>query len=167
MELLLEIKDKEIPVEKSYKTRTAARAILFDKNNLVPLLFNSKHNYHKIPGGGIDDGENQKQALIREVLEEVGSTFEITGEVGKIIEYKSEMNELQTSYCYLGKVISKGLGTNYTEKEVNDGFQMVWLPFDEAISTIENNKPTNYEGSFIQKRDLRFLQKAQEIINGN
>jgi 8-oxo-dGTP pyrophosphatase MutT (NUDIX family) len=162
MDLLLEIKDKEIPTDKSYQTREASRAVLFDKDNLVPLLFVANEQYHKIPGGGIDDDEDQKQALIREVLEETGSTVEITGEVGKIVEFRSKFNLLQTSYCYVGKVTSKGK-PELTEDEISHGFQLVWLPLDEAIKTIANDKPTDYVGSFIQKRDLLFLQKARSL----
>lgn len=52
MELLREIKDEEWPSnESSLDTRQASRAVLFDENNLIPLLFVSKYNYHKIPGG--------------------------------------------------------------------------------------------------------------------
>lgn len=166
MELLQEIKDKEIPSEKSYETREASRAVLFDNDNLVPLLFVANEQYHKIPGGGIDGGEDKKQALIREVLEETGSTIEITGEVGKIVEYRSKFNLLQTSYCYLGKISTKGQ-PEFTESELSHGFSLLWLSLDEAIKIITNDKPTDYEGSFIQKRDLRFLQKARELINGN
>jgi len=49
MELLKEIFDA--PIEnKNYATREAARAVIFDENNLIPLLFVSKYNYHKLPG---------------------------------------------------------------------------------------------------------------------
>ena len=72
MELNKEIKDKEWPKNESIlKHREASRAVLFDKNNLIPLLFVSKYNYHKLPGGGIDDSEDAIKALIREVLEKV------------------------------------------------------------------------------------------------
>lgn len=166
MELLLEIKDKKIPTNGTYKTRNAARAVIFDENNLVPLLYNSKYNYHKIPGGGIDSGENQVQALLREVLEETGCIIKTTGEVGQIVEFRSEFNLLQTSYCYLGEVIAKG-ETNFTKDELSNGFKLVWLTLDEAISTIENDKPTDYEGSFIQQRDIMFLKKVQQMKRVN
>jgi len=49
MELLKEIFDAPIGTNKP-TTREAARAILFDDNNMIPLLFVSKYNYHKLPG---------------------------------------------------------------------------------------------------------------------
>ena len=162
MELLKEIKDKEFPGDESaLKVREASRAVLFDKDGLIPLLFVSKYNYHKLPGGGIEDGEDKAKALVREVLEEVGSKIEITGELGKIIEFRSRWNLKQISYCYYGKIISKG-EPDFTEKELSQGFKLVWLSLNEAISKVENDRPENYEGSFIQKRDIIFLKKVKQ-----
>jgi 8-oxo-dGTP diphosphatase len=167
MELLKEIKDKEFPEnESTLKIREASRAIIFDENNLIPLLFVAKYNYHKLPGGGIDEGEDKAQALVRECLEEVGSEIEVNGEVGKIIEFRSKWDLKQISYCYYGKIISKG-EPDFTEKELSQGFKIVWLSLKEAISKVENDKPENYEGSFIQKRDLVLLKKAEEIVRAN
>jgi 8-oxo-dGTP diphosphatase len=161
MIFLKEIKDNEVE-EGEVKIREASRAVLFDENGLVPLLFVSKYNFHKLPGGGIDKGENRLEGLIREVLEEVGCTMEVTGEVGEIIEYRSEFHLKQTSYCYTGKVLSKGT-PHFTEKELNEGFQIVWMKLETAILKVENDEPSNYEGSFIQKRDLVFLKTVLEM----
>ena len=167
MELLHEIKDKEWPKDEStLEIREASRAVLFDENGLIPLLFVSNYNYHKLPGGGVDDGEDKVQALNREVMEEVGSKIEVTGEVGKIIEYRSQFNLKQISYCYVGKITSKGLPT-FTEEELSQNFKLVWLPLEEAISKVENDKPTNYEGSFIQQRDIVFLKKVKQMKRAN
>ncbi|MDP1709298.1 MAG: NUDIX domain-containing protein [Candidatus Komeilibacteria bacterium] len=167
METLEEIKDKEWPEDKStLKIREASRAVLFGENDLIPLLFVSKYNYHKLPGGGIDEGEGKTQALIREVKEEVGSELKITSEIGQVIEFRSKFNLKQTSYCYLGKIVSKGQ-PDFTEDELKNGFKLVWLTLDEAISQLEKDKPEDYEGPFIQKRDLVFLKKAKQILWSN
>ena len=165
MKLLEEIKDQEFPKDKSkLKIREASRAILFDKNNLIPLLFVRKYNYHKLPGGGIDKKESRLRALVRECFEEVGSKVKANGEIGKIIEFRSKWNLKQTSYCYYGEIIYKG-EPNFTQKELDQGFEIVWLSMKNAIAKIKNDKPKNYEGSFIQKRDLKFLEKTENLLS--
>lgn len=167
MELLKEIKDKEFPRDEStLKIREAARAILFSKKDLIPFLFVSKYNYHKLPGGGVDETEEKTQALVRECLEEIGSRIKVNGEVGKIVEFRSKWNLKQISYCYFGEVISKG-EPDFTEEELSQGFKIVWLSLKDAISKVENEEPENYEGSFVRERDLGFLKKAEQIIQTN
>jgi len=167
MELLKEIKDKELPEDEStLKIREASRAILFDENGLIPLLFVSKYNYHKLPGGGIDEGEDRHQALARECLEEVGSEIEVNGEVGKIIEFRSKWDFKQISYCYYGKIVSKGR-PDFTEKELSQEFKIVRLSLKDAVFKVENDKPKNYEGFFIQKRDLTFLKRVKQMRQVN
>lgn len=163
MKLIKTIKDKEL--EKIHKTREAARAVLFDEGNLMPILFVSKYKYHKLPGGGIKEGENVKEALIREIKEEVGSTIEIGEEVGMVAEYRSEWNLEQFSYCFLGRVISKG-ESKLEDDEKDAGFELKWVSISEAIDLIKNDRPEDYEGNFIRERDLALLEEANQIITG-
>ena len=163
MKLLKEIKYEEFPEDESTLTiREASRAILFDENNLIPVLFDSKYNYYKIPGGGIEEGEDKLKALVRECLEEIGCEIEIEGEIGKIVECRSEQNFKQISYCYYGKIISKG-EPNFTKEDLEQGHEVLWLSLEEAISKIESNKIETYGCSFIQERELSFLREAKRI----
>lgn len=167
MQIIKEIKDAECPENTSIiETREAARAIIFDDSQMMPILFASKHNFHKLPGGGIDKGEKIMEALAREIREETGCEADISDEIGQIIEFRSHWNLKQISYCYLGKIKSKG-EPNFTDKEINEGFEIVWLNLKQAISKLKHDRPNNYEGEFIQKRDLAFLEKAQEILELN
>ncbi len=162
MKLLKRIGDKKIPDDKQLKTREAARGVFFDEKGLVPLLFVSKYDYYKLPGGGLEKGEDKMKALEREVLEETGSEIEVTGEIGIVIEFRSKWNLKQASYCYLGEIKCKG-EPNFTEKEINEGFKITWFPLEEAILKVKNSNPQNYEGWFIKKRDSIFLEKAKEV----
>jgi 8-oxo-dGTP pyrophosphatase MutT (NUDIX family) len=78
-----------------------ARAVLLDSNGQVHLLFVSKHGYHKLPGGGLEEGEDAAQALERELMEEVGCKAEVITELGTIEECREypDGGLRQISYC--------------------------------------------------------------------
>jgi 8-oxo-dGTP diphosphatase len=169
MELINEIYEKDIGhisenTDVAYKLRKAARAIVINDSGKTALLYVSKNNYHKIPGGGIEEGEGIEIALHREVMEEVGVNIDVLGEIGIIIEYRNEFQQLQISYCYYAKVKGDIKETTFTDEEISDGFKLKWVDFDEAISILENDIPDNYVGKFIQSRDLMFLRRTYEIL---
>lgn len=163
MKLLKHIEDRPLPKDLESGGRMASRAVLFDEENLVPILFVEKYKYHKLPGGGIENGEDEITALHREIKEETGCKAKILGEVGKVTEFRSEWNLYQTSYCWWGRVTEKGT-QDFTKKEKDQGFKLVWLTLDEAIKAVKNDKPQNYEGGFIQQRDLAMLEEAKKVI---
>ncbi len=164
MQILKEIRDKGPEADRlCTETREAARAVAFDEDGRMPVLFVGKHGYHKLPGGGIETGEDVMQALAREMKEETGCGIEVTGEIGTIVEYRTEWHIKQTSYCYLAKITSKG-ETAFDDGEKEDDFKLVWMTLDEAIETLEKDQPDNYyDGGFIRERDLAFLKKAKTI----
>lgn len=161
--------DPEAPVidTRGFRKREAARAVLIDKDSHVYLLNVSNQGYHKLPGGGIDEGEEIKQALGRELMEEVGCKAEIIAELGTIVEYRNyEDGGLeQTSYCFLAKQIGEQSASALEEGELAEGmFEVRAKDINEAIALLTNDEPGNLEGKFIQKRDLAFLNAAKELI---
>lgn len=145
--------------------REATRAIVINPLGAIALLKVGAHNYHKLPGGGIEEGEEIKQALARELLEEIGCIVEITDEVGEVIEYRDQYEMKQTSYCYIGKQIGEVQDPDFTEKEIADEMSIIWAAnIDEAILLLEQDQPMNYTGEFIVKRDLQLLRAAKALI---
>ncbi|MDP3948543.1 MAG: NUDIX domain-containing protein [bacterium] len=150
---------------KLYSVRKAARAVVFDKDKNVALLHVSRFGYYKLPGGGLEEGEDIETALRRECQEEIGCEIEVLGEIGSIVEYRKMFNLTQISYCYLAKV--KGVkGTpNFDEGELKEGFKGVWLPYDKALETITQNIASNFEASaYIVPRDIIFLKAAKKYL---
>ncbi|MBP6929750.1 MAG: NUDIX domain-containing protein [Candidatus Moranbacteria bacterium] len=164
MQILKEIRDKGPEADGlCTEKREAARAVAFDDEGRIPILFVGKHGYHKLPGGGIESGEDVMQALAREMKEETGCGIEVTGEIGTIVEYRTEWHIKQTSYCYLAKITSKG-ETAFDDGEVKDDFKLVWMTLDEAIATLEKDTPDDhYHDLFFRKRDLTFLKEAKVL----
>lgn len=171
MKNILTIKEQDIvansPVvdTSTFRKRGAARAVLLDDSGQVYLLNVSKHGYHKLPGGGIDEGEDIKRALERELMEEVGCKAEIIAELGTVIEYRNydDGGLEQTSYCYLAKQVGEQVASALEEGELAEGmFEVKAKNIDDAIALLSQDNPDNLEGQFIQKRDLAFLKVAKE-----
>ena len=173
MKNILTIKEQDIESDSpvvdtsAFRKRGAARAVLLDDNNQVYLLNVSLHGYHKLPGGGIDEGEEIIQALERELMEEVGCKAEIVAELGTIIEYRNydDGGLEQTAYCYLAKQIGEQVASSLEEGELAKGMiEVKAKDIDDAIALLNSDKPDNLEGKFIQKRDLAFLKEAKEQL---
>ena len=168
MKNLLTIRDADVgvqtPLPTTQQERRASRSVIFDAEGNIALLHATKKNFHKLPGGGIEDYEGIEQALRREVLEEIGCEITNIRELGSIEEYRQRFALRQISYCFIADLAGAKGRPQLTEDEVSDGFETVWLILDNAIETIEREAPVeDYEGKFIQLRDLTFLKTAQEL----
>jgi len=167
MEIIRTITDKDIgekprPVSK-FNERKAARAILFNKNKEVAIMTVAKFAYHKIPGGGVEEGEDLKTALEREIKEEAGATAKVTGELGRILETRTEYPLKQESFCFIAEAINIGK-PEFTDKEKEQGFSVSWMPINEAIKVFEKETPIEYSAKFMHLRDLCFLQEAKKRL---
>ena len=73
MELLFEIDKKDYDPNGEVFSRPSARGIIM-KDGKIAVIYSRKNKFYKIPGGGVEPGEDNLSALIREVKEEVGLT---------------------------------------------------------------------------------------------
>ena len=150
---------------KKYRIREAGRAVVVDENGMVALLHVTKESYYKLPGGGIEESEDKIIALKRECQEEIGCDVEVLEEIGIIVEYRKIFNLKQTSHCYLAKVKGEKGNPDFTDDEKENGFEQVWLPYDEALKVLSENIATNTEGrDYIVPRDTAFLESAKILL---
>jgi len=143
-----------------FKVRRAARAVVFDQDKNIGILYVGKHDYHKLPGGGLEGEENIDAALRRECLEEIGCDIETFGELGEIIEYRDKWSIKQHSYCFIANLVGTKKNPDFTQKEIENDFSIKWLPLEKALALLINDQPEEYEGKFIQIRDSLFLKEA-------
>lgn len=166
LKILKEITDEDFhittPVCTQYTLRKAARAILVH-NNKIAILYASKLGIYKIPGGGIEENEDIEIALTREILEETGCDSNIANELGMIIERRNEHQFKQISYGYIATVTKIGT-PNFTEKEISEGFELLWITIDEALEKAISVEPTEYRLKFMSYRDCLFIQAAKEHL---
>lgn len=148
------------------RTRYGARGIIIEKDGKIALFNKTMKNEYKLPGGGIDKGENPEEAFKREALEETGCEVEIIKCLGTIEEHKSLDNFKQISYIFIAKVINNRNKLNLTAKEKTEGAKLLWVDDSQALKLItecyDNLKESKYENlyhsKFIVLRDRYILE---------
>jgi len=140
MELLAEIFHSEgINLAGKAVTRNAVRGIVVDHDKLL-MIYSAKNGDYKFPGGGVENGEDQKTALIRELKEESGvEIVKIEREFGKVIEYDIpiekdyEVFKMTSRYyfCSIRSVFGKQQLDPYEE---DLGFTARWIRIEEALN---------------------------------
>ena len=149
---------------KTARVRIAARAVVLD-GTFIALLHVARDGYHKLPGGGLEGSESIVHTLKREILEETGCEISNIQELGQVNEYRDKWDFYQESFCYIATANGAIVQPSFTEKELAAGFEVVWAEsIDDAIALLQSDKPTAYEGDFIQRRDLVILKEAKKLL---
>lgn len=171
MKLLLDLREQDInpsaPIvdTSDFRKRQAAKAVVVDEKGRVALLRVGKYNYHKLPGGGVEEGESISQALDREFLEEIGCQAKVVAELGQVVEYRDFARLHQISYSFLAKRVGEMVQPNFTEKELSQQFEVIWADnIDSAIGILKNDNPQDLEQEFMKRRDLSILRAGREKL---
>ena len=105
MRLLFNLDKKDYREGGSVGVRPSVRGIIV-RGGKIAMVRSKKYDYYKFPGGGIEDGEDFVDALIREVREESGlcvvrSSIREYGLVSRKSRGKVEDIFVQDNYYYL------------------------------------------------------------------
>lgn len=148
-----------------FKTRRAVRAIVRDEAGRIALLHVANRGYHKLPGGGVEEGEDDTSALERECREEIGCSIEIEQPIGWIREYQESGELEQDSYCFVARVKEDSGQTSFTKEEASAGFQPLWVFLGDAMRLLQNDSPIGSDHQSIVRRDIVFLEEYKKMTN--
>ena len=137
MERLLTLDARDYPPDMPELRRNSVRGIIFVGGKL--LLIESGFGEVKLPGGGVEAGESERDALIREVMEETGYRVipETIRPFGEILEKRLSDREpmiwRHTSHLYFCDVHPQHGACRFTENERKHGFRLVQYTLEEAL----------------------------------
>ncbi len=141
------------PSERPRFARRAVRVLLVDHHGRLLLLQDSDLGLDPVahwwvtPGGGVDPGESDAQAVVRELLEETGLVVSESDLVGPLLErttvhgYSDKVVD-QAEVFYLVRAEPFEVDTSgHTEEEQLTVVELRWWSPDELASTTDDVWP--------------------------
>ena len=147
----MEVEDKGVAMRelftidlKNYKEngtvgkRPSVRGVII-KNGKIAMMHSLKYDYYKLPCGGIDEGEELRDTLVREVKEESGlvvkkDTIKEFGYVRRIEKGMFEDIFMQENYYYICDVEDDVSSQELDDYEAEEGFTLEFVTPEYAIN---------------------------------
>lgn len=113
--------------------RNRAGIILIEGDKLA-LIERHRGGFHYFifPGGGIDEGETEEQAAIREAYEELGIVVEIKQKAAELARLSGK--QVYFLVRHIEGEFGTGTGEEYGEYDPKYGTYLpLWMPIDEVL----------------------------------
>ena len=168
MKLIAHLEDTCYPNNGFDHTRNIARGVVYDDEHkiyLIHLVSNDsfgRRDTLETPGGGVKKGETIKEALIREIGEELGFEIDNIEEIGRVVDYYNHIKRRNNNHYFLAHVC--GLTNKHLEeyeKKMMKG--VVRIDVSDAIDSLLN---TSNDGVnvLVRNREVPILKIAQKML---
>ncbi len=140
--------------------RRAVRAVVLRDGRV--LVLRTRDGALKFPGGGVEPGESDEQALVREIDEECG--LRVTSEpdpLGDVVELATARDDdgcavFRMTSAYFRCEVAAGSGRQrLSEGEVLLGLRPAWVDLAEAVA---GNRAALADGPRFVRRELLVLE---------
>lgn len=137
--------------------RQGVMAVLVNDENKVLIGSSPRDGGYKFPQGGLDDGETPRDAIKREVMEEIGLQIrdeDIVAECSEKVRYRYERRNPNLPDDIVGqeqvvfRICYKGDGTIYPQD--NEFYELVWVDPQE----IEQHDIRHRCGAYVRALEL-------------
>ena len=150
--------------------RNAARGIVLNGEKIL-LLYTKRYHDYTLPGGGVDDHEDNIQGLIRELQEETGAQNITNIKPFGLYEelrpwYKDDYDIVHMkSYCYVCEIDSELASPNFEDYEINNGMTPLWVNIHQAIKHNEETlAKSDKKGLSIERETFLLKLIVKELL---
>ncbi|MCL4274883.1 MAG: NUDIX domain-containing protein [Anaerolineales bacterium] len=115
-------------------TRPRAGIILIEDGKLALMERHKQgRHYFAFPGGGVDEGETEEQAAVREAYEELGVHVEVVGLAAEVLR-EGRRKQVYFLVRRTGGEFGTGTGEEYDEPdEINGTYHPMWMPLEDVV----------------------------------
>lgn len=160
MRILFEIDKKDYSGCTHTFTRNSARSIII-RDGRVAMVHSLQYDYYKFPGGGIENGEDPAEAMIRETREEAGlavipETIREYGVVHRIQRSDKDETEcfVQDNYYYLCEAEDEPVPQDLDEYEAKESYRPEFVDPGTAIRKNRSVKESPYNRIMFEREAL-------------
>lgn len=138
--LLARLVDPGIKPSEPRLERRAVRALVHRQGELLMILSTRRGDY-KFPGGGVEPGETDVDALARELAEECGARLTTVGAIlGDTLEYRAPRKVGDRVLRMLSRYYQCHIADGFGPQSLDDyeqqlGFLPVWVTPEKALAT--------------------------------
>ena len=142
MRLLFTMDAENYDLDCGIYSRPSVRGIIL-RGDRIAMVHSLKYDYYKFPGGGLEKGESQREALIREVREEAGLRV-IPGSVREYgyvhrfqrgRKYGKDVLFIQENFYYFCQVEQEIRSQHLDRYEAEERFTLEFTTPERVIST--------------------------------
>ncbi|MBR4457187.1 MAG: NUDIX hydrolase [Solobacterium sp.] len=166
-ELYLELEDTEWPKEYTDHDRNIVRAIVYDNEGYLYFMKVQRDDEFgtaeliETSGGGMEEGEDEKTAVLRELSEELGVNGEIIVKIGIVSDYYNLIHRHNLNHYYL--VHARSFGKTHMTADEIDCFHLSALRLTLAEAEKMYHNAMRFPlGRLLANRELPVLHHAAE-----
>ena len=170
---VIEFNENNLSLNEIDKTTNKVRGIVINNNTNQILLVNYAELF-MLPGGKVDEGETNYEALRREILEESGIEIEEAHQFLQINSYDKNyydrksgvINRLTRTTFYIIET-TKDIDESkkiLTESEKNKKHTIRFVDLDSVESLVEGNQTTNYKRIQFDREILTVISNYKKGI---
>ena len=115
-----------------YTDRPTVKVVIKKDNKLLVL------NKGLLPGGGINLGESDQDAIVRELQEELGVTVKDVQEIGTVVQYRNLLDKKYLINGYSATLEATG-GVTDPQDEGEAQFTIQWLTLEKAMAYVSES----------------------------
>ncbi len=168
--LYLELRDDQWPFTYTDHDRQIVRAIVTDGAGWYYFVRAHRNDEFgnatliETSGGGVEPGEDLRQAIRRELREELGAEVEILCELGLVSDYYNLIHRHNLNHYFLCRVLSFGEKCLTLDEVESFHLSTLRLRYEEALREYETRSCTPL-GKLLAARELPVLRRAREILS--